>query len=109
MQSFKSYVEERYPQLTDSSLLPFDYDFIQIFDSNDELQSYITSPNYGEWIDEQQYLPKVAIGVVFSGGGDGKSYEYTIRPNSTNYNAQEQVVSPEQVNVRNLIAVVSIH
>jgi len=94
MQSFKSYVEERYPQLTDSSLLPFDYDFIQIFDSNDELQSYITSPNYGEWIDEQQYFPKVAIGVVFSGGGDGKSYEYTIRPNSTNYNAQEQSAQP---------------
>lgn len=57
---FKQYVETRYPQLTNSSLLPFEYDFIQIFDSNDDLQSYVTSEQYGEWSDDDgsTYYPK---------------------------------------------------
>ena len=89
---FKEYVEKRYPQLTNRSLRPFDYDFIQIFDSNEELQSYVTSDNYGQLVDGK-YFPKVAIGVVFGDGEDGKSYDYTIRVNTTNYNSQEQAVS----------------
>ena len=92
MLRFKDYVEERYPQLTNRSALPFDHDFIQIFNSNEELDSYVTSGTYGEWSDGQ-YFPKVAIGIIFSGGDGDKSYEYTIRTNSTNYNSEEQSVS----------------
>ena len=59
MLRFKQYVETRYPQLTNSSLLPFEYDFIQLFDSNDDLQSYVTSEQYGEWSDDgSTYYPK---------------------------------------------------
>ena len=58
MLRFKQYVETRYPQLTNSSLLPFEHDFIQIFDSNDDLQSYVTSEQYGEWDDDSTYYPK---------------------------------------------------
>ena len=93
MLSFKDYVEKRYPQLTNSSALPFKHDFLQIFDSNDALQSYVISESYGEWRDGQ-YFPKVAIAVVFSGGKDSKSYEYTIRTNSTNFNSAEQSSRP---------------
>ena len=93
MQRFKKYVEDKYFQLNDSTLLPFDYDFIQVFDSNEELQSYVTSDTYGEWVDGM-YQPKVAIAVVFDDGGDEKSYDYTIRVNSTNYNSEEQSVRP---------------
>lgn len=92
MLRFKGYVEERYPQITNSKL-PFNHDFIQIFNSNDELQSYVTSETYGKWANEQ-YFPKIAVGVVFGGGEDGKSYEYTIRTNSTNFNSQEQSAQP---------------
>ena len=75
-------------------LLPFDYYFIQVFESNEELQSYVTSDTYGEWVDGV-YQPKVAIAVVFEDGKDDKSYDYTIRVNSTNYNSEEQSVSEE--------------
>lgn len=94
MQRFKTYVERRHPQLTNRSLLPFDYDFIQVFDSNDDLDAYITSDVYGSFVGGK-YFPKVAIGVVFGDGdgGNDKSYDYTIRVNSTNYNSQEQHVS----------------
>ena len=93
MLRFKSYVEQRYPQLTNRSLLPFDYDFIQVFDDNDDLDSYITSDVYGSFVDGK-YFPKVAIGVVFGDENDGgKSYSYSIRVNSTNFNSEEQGVS----------------
>ena len=93
MLKFKSYVEERYPQITNRSALPFNHDFIQIFDSNEELQSYVTSETYGKWSPDGQYLPNIAIGVVFGGGEDSKTFEYTIRTNSTNFNSEEQSVS----------------
>lgn len=89
---FKTYVEERYPQITNSSALPFKHDFIQIFSDNDELNSYVASENYGAWSQDGQYFPKVAIAVVFDGGADSKTYQYTIRPNSTNFNSEEQSV-----------------
>ena len=93
MLSFKAYVEKRYPQLTNSIALPFKHDFFQIFDSNDALQSYVTSESYGEWVNGK-YIPKVAIAIVFSVGLDSKSYEYTIRTNSTNFNSAEQARRP---------------
>eukprot|EP00956_Cyclotella_meneghiniana_P036631 scaffold128092_cov21-Cyclotella_meneghiniana.AAC.1 len=51
MQRFKRYVEDKYFQFNkntnnSSLLLPFDYDFIQVFESNAELQSYVTSDTY---------------------------------------------------------------
>ena len=92
MRRFKNYTESNFPQLTDKSMLPFDYDLIQVFESNEELQSYVTSDHYGDWI-EGVYQPKIAIAVVFDDGEDEKSYNYTIRVNSTNYNSAEQEVS----------------
>jgi hypothetical protein len=93
MQRFKNYAELKYHQLTNRSVLPFDYDFLQVFESNQELQSYITSDTYGQWIDGS-YNPKIAIAIVFDDGQDGKSYDYTIRVNSTNYNSEEQSAQP---------------
>jgi hypothetical protein len=92
MLKFKAFVEEKYPQITDRSVLPFEYDFIRIFDSNNDLDSYIKSETYGATVNGE-YFPTVAIAVVFSGGDDDKLYEYTIRTNSTNYNSEEQAVS----------------
>lgn len=93
MLRFKNYTENKYYQLTNTSLLPFDYDFIQVYGSNEELQSYVTSDTYGEWVDGS-YKPKVAIAVVFDDGDNEKSYDYTIRVNSTNYNSEEQEAQP---------------
>ena len=89
---FKNYTETKYHQLTDRNLLPFDYDLIQVFESNEELQTYVTSDSYGGWIDGV-YQPKIAIAIVFDDGENEKSYDYTIRVNSTNYNSAEQEVS----------------
>ena len=95
MLSFKAYVEKRYPMLmNNNTALPFEHDFIQIFNSNDELQSYVTSEDYGGWKSNGQYVPKVAIAVVFSGGKDSKTYQYTLRTNSTNFNSAEQSARP---------------
>lgn len=91
MLNFKEYVEDKYPQIINGSALPFQHDFIQIFDSNDELEAYVKSETYGGWKDGQ-YSPTIAIAVLFSGGDDDKVYEYTIRTNSTNYNSEEQAV-----------------
>ena len=93
MLKFKDYVEEKYPQITDSSALPFDYDFIRIFDSNSDLDAYVKSETYGATVNGE-YFPTVAIAVVFSGGDNDKLYEYTIRTNSTNYNSEEQAAQP---------------
>ena len=91
MERFKEYVETRYPQITDADL-PFDYDFIQTFDKNEELTSYVSSDTYGDFVDGK-YRPKIAIAVVFDGADDDKSYDYTIRTNATNFNSEELSVS----------------
>jgi len=91
MERFKDYVETRYPQITNTNL-PFDYDFIQTFDNNDKLTSYVSSDTYGEFVNGK-YRPKIAIAVVFDGADDDKSYDYTIRTNSTNFNSEELSVS----------------
>ena len=77
MLKFKDYVEEKYPQITDRSALPFDYDLIRIFDSNDDLDAYVKSETYGATVNGE-FFPTVAIAVVFSGGDNDKLYEYTI-------------------------------
>ena len=92
MERFKDYIETRYPQITNDNL-PFDYEFIQTFDSNEELTSYVSSDTYGEFVDGK-YRPKIAIAVVFDGADDTKkSYDYTIRTNATNFNSEELSVS----------------
>lgn len=93
MVRFKGYVEGRYPQLTDRNLLPFDYDFIRVFDNNDDLNAYVTSDHYGSYQDDM-FNPKVGIAVLVGGDdSESKLYEYTIRVNSTNFNSEEQAVS----------------
>mmetsp|Transcript_28196 Transcript_28196/g.58760 ORF Transcript_28196/g.58760 Transcript_28196/m.58760 type:complete len:1961 (+) Transcript_28196:86-5968(+) len=94
MGRFKGYVEGRYPQLTDRNILPFDYDFIRVFDNNDDLNAYVTSDYYGSYQDDV-FNPKVGIAVLVGGiDSESKLYEYTIRVNSTNFNSEEQAAQP---------------
>lgn len=80
MNDFVAFVEEKYPHVTNSEDLPYDYPFLQTFSSNDALEDYVTSNDYGTL--EQ---PKVGVAVVFSSITE-KEYEYSIRVNMTNYN-----------------------
>ena len=54
------------------------------FNSDAEISSYVTSPNYGK-----SDFPKIAFAVVFADGSSEKDYTYTLRQNSTNYNQAE--------------------
>lgn len=87
--NFRDYVYATYPALTNTSALPFNYPFIQEFESDSAIQAYVTSGGYGTM--EQ---PKIALAVVFQEGSSEKDYAYTIRVNSTNYNAPEQEGRP---------------
>jgi hypothetical protein len=77
--AFVDWIYDTYPQLT-SDEMPFDYDFVQLFSSESELESYVTSKDYGN-----PGFPKVAMGVIWD-GGQQNNYQYSLRQNSTGYN-----------------------
>ena len=83
--AFREYTYQRYPVLTNTSLSAFQgQDFIQYFDSNEGIDTYIQDPEYGL----TDIRPKLAMAIVFT-GNDATSYDYSIRVNSTNHNAPE--------------------
>lgn len=84
-QEFQAYIGKRYPQLKDPELthFPGGYDFVRMFESNNEIEKYVKAGNYGSAGKEQ-----IGIAVLFE-GNDPKDYQYTIRVNSTNFNAPE--------------------
>ena len=87
---FRDWIWERYPLLatnrTDNygGALPFDFELVQIFESPQDMDRYVTSSDYGK-----SGSPKVAMGIVWQ-GNDPKSYVYSLRQNSTNYNSPEE-------------------
>lgn len=80
--SFRDFVYDKYPVLNDPERLPFNYDFVKIFGSESEIESYIKSKDYGTTGN-----PKIALAVVFPKGQGEKDYAYKIRANTTNINA----------------------
>ena len=87
--SFTDYVYAAYPALKNSTLMPFDYPFVQMFDSESDVQNYVTSRDYGT-----SGNPKIALAIIFEEGSSEKDYAYTLRVNSTNYNSPEAEARP---------------
>jgi len=92
--SFVEYVEGRYPQLAQiRGMENRGYDVIQRFDSSKAIDDYVESREYGTSIDK----PKIALAVIIQDKeNDSKTYEYTIRTNSTNFNSPEIAARPAQ-------------
>lgn len=87
---FVSYLGERYPILNNQKdYFPFEYSLIRQFESSDEMSQYVTSSQYGEYPGN----PKLAMGIVFN-NNDPNVYDYSLRQNSTNYNALEEESRP---------------
>ena len=99
---FRNYIYERYPQLLrisngndnqddndneGSRNMPFNFDFIQMFNSDKDIEKYVSSNNY---------KPKLALAVIFDGISDYPTinYNYKIRLNSTNFNSPEDEARP---------------
>lgn len=94
VQAFVDFLYETYPAIdpnvTPTNPLPFDHDFVQLFDSEQAMVNYVTSSDYGA-----AGKPKLAMGIVWNGqDGDEKTYGYTLRQNSTIYNVPAESARP---------------
>lgn len=88
-EAFRDYIYGRYPVLADSESLPFDFEFVQIMESNAELENYVKAEGYGGDV------PKLALAVIFDGQSDPTiNYNYAIRHNSTGFNSPEDEGRP---------------
>jgi len=88
-EAFRDFIYQRYPVLLDSTALPFDFEFVQIFESNAQVEAYVTSKEYGGDI------PKLGLAVVFDGKTDPTiNYNYAIRHNATGFNSPEDEGRP---------------
>jgi hypothetical protein len=84
-QDFYDYLAAEYPVLfQEESGLPFDFDFVKFFESQAQLESYVTSTSYGK-----PDYPKVGLAVVWDDGASTKDYVYALRQNSTGFNVPE--------------------
>jgi hypothetical protein len=86
-ESFRDFIYTKYPALGTNK--PFAYDFVRVFDSNREIENYVKSADYGTTNN-----PKIGLAVIFFQGESEKDYAYSIRVNSTNFNAPEQEGRP---------------
>lgn len=87
-EAFRDYIYSRYPVLADNSALPFDFEFIQMMDSDEEVEAYVKAENYGADV------PKLALAVVFDGRDTSINYNYAIRSNSTGFNSPDDEGRP---------------
>ena len=81
--AFGEWIYDRHPSLRDGSM-PFDFDFVKIFNDPEDLEAYVTNKAYGS-----SGFPKIAMGVVWE-GNSATDYVYSLRQNSTNFNAPEE-------------------
>lgn len=89
-QDFVDYIISNYPGLADTESLPFDFDFVRLFDSEAQLESYVTAEDYGK-----NGKPKVAMAVVWEGdAATTNQYSYSLRQNSTGYNIPAEAARP---------------
>jgi hypothetical protein len=79
--SFVAYVRSTYPQIA-AIKNQTGFDVIKVFGSSSEIDQYVTNSLYGK-----AGNPKVAVAVLL--GGSGKTFEYAIRTNATNFNSKE--------------------
>lgn len=70
--------------------LNFNHSFIQIFDTTEEIDTYVQSLNYG--FSEK---PKIGAAIIIEKGNP--DYTYSIRVNSTNFNTPINGVRPAAV------------
>jgi len=85
---FKGWVERNYPAIVDPNEMPFDYELIQLFQSPQEMDNYVTAKDY-----DDGSKPKIAMGIVFDGSA-ANEWNYWLRQNSTNFNAPEEEGRP---------------
>lgn len=88
-EAFREYIYERYPVLLDQDALPFDFEFVQMFDSDNAVVDYVTSKEYMN--------PKLALAIVFDGTDTNINYNYKIRVNSTGFNSPEDEARPATI------------
>ena len=89
---FQQWIYTMYPTIDPSSpnkaALPFNFDLIKVFNSSEEIDTYVQSLDYG-----RIEFPKIAMAVIFE-NNDPNIYNYTLRQNSTNFNAPEDASQP---------------
>jgi len=88
-EAFRDYILERYPVLSNKTELPFDFSLVQMFKSDQDVESYVTAFDY-----RNPDVPKLALAVVFDGTDASINYNYRIRVNSTNFNSPEDESRP---------------
>lgn len=88
-EQFKAYVEERYPQLLDPTRSQYKtHNFVQYFESNDAIDKYVESADYGT-----PGVEKIGLAVTFD-GNDPDDFKYEVRQNATNFNTWDAASQP---------------
>jgi hypothetical protein len=91
-EAFQQWIYDTYPAINPNNpiraTLPFNFSLVQIFNTTTDIDTYVQSLDYGR----AQY-PKIAMAVVFE-NNDPNVYNYTLRQNSTNFNAPEDEGRP---------------
>ena len=84
---FKDWIVSKYNALNyTQNELPFEFDFVQIFDTENDLEQYVKSSEYGS------SLPKIGGAIILNSGSP--SYSYNLRINGTNFNKPEEARRP---------------
>jgi hypothetical protein len=89
--AFEEWIYQTYPAIAPSNpnkMLPFNFSLVRLFDSSGDMDKYVKSSDYG-----RVTVPKIAIGVVWQ-GNDNVAFNYSLRQNSTNFNAPEDEGRP---------------
>lgn len=87
-EAFRDYIYNRYPVLLDAEAMPFEFEFVQLFDSDQAVEQFVQSEGYGDDF-------KLAMAVVFDGASDPTiNYNYKLRVNSTGFNSPEDEARP---------------
>lgn len=87
---FKEWMYTKWPLLRQQRTgnrttgVPFDFDFVQLWNNPYSMDKYVKRPDYGT-----AGVPKLAMGIVFDGNSTNR-YKYSLRQNSTNFNTPEQ-------------------
>lgn len=88
-EAFKAYMEERYPQLLDPTQSQYKtYNFVQYFESNEAIDKYVESKEYGS-----PGFEKIGLAVVFE-GNDPNDFKFEVRQNATNFNTWDSASQP---------------
>ena len=87
-QEFAAWLYNKYPLLNQTEDLPFDFEFIRVMESSQDIDNLVKAKDYGKGDNN-----KIAMGIVFD-GNDPDSFRYSLRQNSTNFNSPEEEGRP---------------